>query len=57
MIVLSCYNNISEITGCDTKEDDDAYIELGSISSMDLISVAYQISSAIVNLHYLITFY
>ena len=42
--MISCYNDIPElqITGYDTKEDNNAYIELGNISSMDVISFAYQ---------------
>ena len=43
-------NNIPElqITGSNTKEDDEAYIELGNILTMNLISFAYQISSGMV---------
>ena len=41
----------TQCTGSNTEEDnnDDAYIELGNVSSVDLVSFAYQITSGMVN--------
>ena len=38
----------TQFTGSSTKEDHDAYVELGNVSSVDLISFAYQIASGMV---------
>ncbi len=39
---------IPQFTHSNTEEDTDAYIELGNVSSVDLISFAYQIASGMV---------
>jgi hypothetical protein len=43
-----CMLNDMQFTGSNTKEDHDAYAELGNVSSVDLISFAYQIASGMV---------
>ena len=42
---------IPQFTGSNTDEDADTYIELGNVSSVDLISFAYQIASGMVCCH------
>ena len=37
-----------QFTGSGTKEDHNIYAELGNVSSVDLISFAYQIASGMV---------
>ena len=40
--------HVMQFTGSSTKEDHDVYAELGNVSSVDLISFAYQIASGMV---------
>ena len=43
-----------QFTGSSTKEDHDAYVELGNVSSVDLISFAYQIASGMVSMLFIV---
>ena len=40
---------VVQFTGCSSKPDADAYVELGTVRPADLISFAYQIASGMVN--------
>ena len=49
IIIMAFIGHVyAQFTGSDTEEDHDAYADLGNVSSVDLISFAYQIASGMV---------
>ena len=52
LIIVLFYNSSMQYTnsGTDEDADNDAYVQLGNVSSVDLVSFAYQIASGMVRI-------